>query len=136
MSVVGINDKEPNYRNEFGSLILIRCFLCEPNKGKGNKPSAVSMGVCGHCNWSDKPLRNDVEVINDTLVHFPDDIKKRLLENLSFCAPEIMLSSFVYYFNSNVPRPPVEEWHFRAVAALQNKSYEEIVDNFKRRGGH
>ena len=49
-----VNDRPPNFRHEDGSLYLMRCFVCEPNRGSENWAMAVSSGKCAWCGWEEK----------------------------------------------------------------------------------
>ena len=46
-------DRPPNFRKN-GQLFLIRCFECEPKRGRENWGMSVAAGVCAWCGWSDK----------------------------------------------------------------------------------
>lgn len=45
-----VQDRPPNFREE-GYLFLVRCFACEPERGKENYAFAVSLGHCAWCGW-------------------------------------------------------------------------------------
>lgn len=47
-------DRVPNFRDVEGNLFLIRCFSCEPIRGRENNSMAVSSGICAWCDWQDK----------------------------------------------------------------------------------
>lgn len=54
-----INDRPPNYRNKDGLLCIIRCFACEPNRGKENWAMAVASGQCQWCGWVERSEAHD-----------------------------------------------------------------------------
>lgn len=47
------NDRPPNFRNKSGKLYLVRCFVCEPTRGRENWAMAVATGQCTWCKWSE-----------------------------------------------------------------------------------
>lgn len=47
-------DRHPNFRGEDGRLRLIRCFICEPVRGRENLLSCGAAGVCASCGWSEE----------------------------------------------------------------------------------
>ena len=47
-------DRPPNFRDESGHLYLVRCFQCEPERGRENYALAVAVGVCCECGRSEK----------------------------------------------------------------------------------
>jgi len=49
-----IQDKKPNFRDKSGKLFLVRCFACEPERGRENWPPAVATGSCTWCGWNEK----------------------------------------------------------------------------------
>lgn len=49
-----VNDRPPNFRNKNGELYLVRCFICEPSRGRENWAMAVSSGQCTWCGWREK----------------------------------------------------------------------------------
>lgn len=44
-------DRHPNFRSEDGQLFLVRCFACEPSRGRENHISCVADGLCASCGW-------------------------------------------------------------------------------------
>jgi hypothetical protein len=46
-------DRHPNFRDSNGQLFLMRCFVCEPTRGRENHISCVALGVCATCGWSE-----------------------------------------------------------------------------------
>jgi hypothetical protein len=46
-------DRPPNWRTG-GLLFLVRCFACDPEKGRENYALCVSGGICAWCGWRDK----------------------------------------------------------------------------------
>jgi len=44
-------DREPNYRDDAGLLCIVRCFVCDPERGKENYLLAVASGKCVWCGW-------------------------------------------------------------------------------------
>lgn len=54
-----INDRRPNFRGEDGNLFLVRCYNCDPHKGRENYIAAAATGKCAWCGWdesSNKPV--------------------------------------------------------------------------------
>jgi hypothetical protein len=49
-----IQDKKPNFRDKSGKLFIVRCFACEPNRGRENWTPAVATGSCAWCGWKEK----------------------------------------------------------------------------------
>lgn len=47
-----IQDREPNFR-ENGKLYLVRCFKCDPDRGRENYLPAVASGSCAWCGWKE-----------------------------------------------------------------------------------
>ena len=52
-----VQDKHPNFRDESDKLFLIRCFACEPGRGRENWMPAVSSGSCAWCGWKEKKTK-------------------------------------------------------------------------------
>jgi hypothetical protein len=52
-----IQDKHPNFRDKSGKLFLVRCFNCEPERGRENWAPAVATGSCAWCGWTSQPLK-------------------------------------------------------------------------------
>jgi len=48
-----INDRKPNFRDEDGSLFLVRCYACNPEHGRENYVCAVAHGQCAWCGWTE-----------------------------------------------------------------------------------
>ena len=47
-------DRIPNFRSDDdGSLFLVRCFACEPERGRENWAPEVASGRCAWCGWID-----------------------------------------------------------------------------------
>ena len=46
------NNRPPNFR-ENGKFYLIRCYVCDPERGRENWALAVAAGQCAFCGWSD-----------------------------------------------------------------------------------
>ena len=46
-----IQDRPPNFRDENGKLFLVRCFACDPERGRENWAMAVAGGTCSWCGW-------------------------------------------------------------------------------------
>lgn len=46
-------DKHPNFRNKKGQLFLVRCFKCEPGRGRENNSTIVASGQCCWCGWKE-----------------------------------------------------------------------------------
>ena len=46
-----IQDRPPNFRDENGKLFLVRCFACDPERGRENWAEAVASGICSLCGW-------------------------------------------------------------------------------------
>lgn len=49
-----IQDKSPNFRSEDGKLYLVRCFACEPKRGRENYAMNVASGMCTWCGWKEE----------------------------------------------------------------------------------
>jgi hypothetical protein len=47
-------DRDPNFRGQRGKLYLVRCFACEPKRGRENYGPSVALGVCVFCGWSEE----------------------------------------------------------------------------------
>ncbi len=64
---MNVNDREPNFRWPlgYGRLFLVRCFACEPERGRENWVMAVSSGVCVWCQWTEEPLLPGFEIPQD-----------------------------------------------------------------------
>ena len=50
-------DRPPNWRTD-GRLFLVRCFACDPKRGRENYAMSVSSGVCAWCDWQEKEKEN------------------------------------------------------------------------------
>lgn len=49
-------NRKPNFESN-GKFFLVRCFNCEPSRGKENYGPAVASGTCAWCGWSsNKPI--------------------------------------------------------------------------------
>jgi len=48
-----VQDKKPNFRDKSGKLFLVRCFICEPDRGRDNWKPAVASGTCAFCGWKE-----------------------------------------------------------------------------------
>lgn len=46
-----LQDRQPNFRNDDGRLFLVRCFACDPERGRENYAIAVAAGQCAWCGW-------------------------------------------------------------------------------------
>ena len=54
-------DKHPNFRDKSGKLFLVRCFSCDPTKGRENWAPVVATGSCAWCGWNEKlGVKNNV----------------------------------------------------------------------------
>lgn len=53
---VTIQNRPPNFRDESGHFYLVRCFSCEPERGRENYAFAVAAGICFECEWSESEL--------------------------------------------------------------------------------
>lgn len=47
-------DRGQNFRDKNGKLFLIRCYACEPERGRENYAMAVASGTCAWCGWTEK----------------------------------------------------------------------------------
>jgi len=48
------NDKGENFRDErTGKLVLVRCYICNPDVGVENWAPAASAGQCAWCGWKE-----------------------------------------------------------------------------------
>jgi len=45
------NFESPNWETD-GQLFLVRCFDCEPERGRENYGPVVARGYCAWCGWS------------------------------------------------------------------------------------
>lgn len=43
-------DRPPNFRDG-DRLFLVRCYRCEPERGRENYALAVAGGFCARCGW-------------------------------------------------------------------------------------
>ena len=48
-----INDRPPNFRGADGELFLVRCFHCDPVRGRENWAPVVTTGECAWCGWTE-----------------------------------------------------------------------------------
>ena len=48
-----LQDRQPNFRSSEGRLFLVRCFNCEPLRGRENHISCIADGICASCGWSE-----------------------------------------------------------------------------------
>lgn len=54
MSAETINqERGPNFRGEDGRLFLVRCYVCEPTRGRENYGPSVATGQCAWCGWEE-----------------------------------------------------------------------------------
>jgi len=51
---VAKQERSPNFRDEHGRLFLVRCFQCDPDRGRENWAPAVASGQCAWCGWTEK----------------------------------------------------------------------------------
>ena len=49
-----IQDRDANFRDDQGNLFLVRCFACEPQRGRENYAFSVASGVCAWCGWKEQ----------------------------------------------------------------------------------
>jgi hypothetical protein len=55
MKKIKVNqDRNPNFRDKEGKLFLVRCFACEPERGRENYAPAVASGTCAWCGWKEE----------------------------------------------------------------------------------
>lgn len=43
-----------NFRDKDGKLFLVRCYACEPERGRENYAPIVATGYCAWCGWKEK----------------------------------------------------------------------------------
>jgi len=59
----------------------------------------------------------------------------KVMNDPLYTAPEVINNwfndKFLRRFNGIVPCPPIEDWHFNAVAALTRKTVEEVRKEFE-----
>lgn len=48
-----IQDCAPNFRGSDGKLYLVRCYACDPKRGRENYAPSVATGTCAWCGWSE-----------------------------------------------------------------------------------
>ena len=48
-----INDRPPNFRDDYGNLYLELCYNCDPVRGRENWAPAVADGECAWCGWTE-----------------------------------------------------------------------------------
>jgi len=77
------------------------------------------------------------EIVDQVLNAIPDEHKHyfdKVLDDLLYTAPEVINNwfneRFLRTFNNAVPNPPIDEWHFNAVAALTRKTVEQVREEF------
>ncbi len=58
-----LNDRRPNFRDDDGSLYLVRCFSCGGDSGRENWAMAVASGTCAWCGWSETVVSEPVEPV-------------------------------------------------------------------------
>lgn len=46
-----LQDRHPNFRADNGRFFLVRCFACEPERGRENWGPAAASGTCAWCGW-------------------------------------------------------------------------------------
>ena len=75
------------------------------------------------------------QIVDEVMAAIPDKHKHyfdKVMDDLLYTAPEIINNwfngKFLRKFNEVIPFPPIENWHFVAVAALTRKSVAEILD--------
>ena len=59
-----IQERHPNFRDHDGQLFLVRCFVCDPERGVENHAGMAAAGKCAWCGWSeaeDVPSRDSNE---------------------------------------------------------------------------
>lgn len=44
-----------NFRDKNGNLYLVRCYACEPERGRENYAMSVASGQCAWCGWKEVP---------------------------------------------------------------------------------
>ena len=47
-------ERAPNFRSG-DRLYLVRCFVCDPTRGRENWAMNVASGICAWCGWKDHP---------------------------------------------------------------------------------
>jgi len=45
-----LNDRPPNFRHQ-SKLYLVRCYACDPDRGRENWGPMVAAGICAWCGW-------------------------------------------------------------------------------------
>lgn len=48
-----VQERPPNFRGPDGVLCIVRCFACEPERGRENWALAVAAGYCCWCGWTE-----------------------------------------------------------------------------------
>lgn len=54
----GVQGRHPNFRED-GKLYLVRCFACEPKRGRENYMPSVATGQCAWCGWKEQIAERD-----------------------------------------------------------------------------
>lgn len=78
------------------------------------------------------------QIVDEVMEAIPEEHKHNFaqaMDDLTYAAPEVINSwfndKFLRTFNFIIPHPPVEDWHFAAVAALARKTIKEVREEFK-----
>lgn len=73
------------------------------------------------------------QIVEEVMNAIPQEHKHnfdKVMDDLLYTAPEIINNwfndKFLRKFNEVIPYPPVDDWHYNAVAALTRKSVEEV----------
>lgn len=83
------------------------------------------------------------QIVDQVMATIPEEHKNLfagVMNDLLYTAPEIINNwfnnKFLPMFNRIVPYPPVEEWHFKAVAALTRQSIDDVRMQFQKEVPH
>ena len=78
------------------------------------------------------------EIVAQVMQSIPQEHKHyfdKVMDDLTYTAPEVINNwfndKFLPAFNRVIPYPPIDDWHFNAVAALTRQSVEEVRQRFK-----
>lgn len=51
-------ERHPNFIGKNGKLYLVRCFVCDEDRGRENWAPAVASGQCAWCGWREGKEEN------------------------------------------------------------------------------
>lgn len=71
---------------------------------------------------------------NNDFIHQLESLKS----SISYSSPELIplrWKTFTEIFNTNIPFPPQEEWHFKVISIFIDKTIDEVKEMFKNNQG-